>query len=152
MCNHGVAHGSDGVPEGVRERVREGVAVTQQIDRELETSASPDAVWEAVTDADRLGDWLEAEVELEVRPGGTGRFTFADGEERRAMVETVRPGTELTFSWWRSDAAGIAGEPTTTTVTFLIEPTPAGGTILRLREAARADVRLGVRALAGAVA
>jgi uncharacterized protein YndB with AHSA1/START domain len=124
----------------------------QAIDRELETTAPPDAVWEAVTDADRLGDWLEADVELELRPGGSGRFTFPDGEERRAMVETVRPGAELTFSWWRSDPAGIAGEPATTTVTFLIEATPGGGTILRLREAARADVRVRARALAGAVA
>jgi uncharacterized protein YndB with AHSA1/START domain len=122
------------------------------IDRELETTAAPTAVWEALTDPDRLGDWLEADVELEVRPGGAGRFSFADGEERRAMVETVRPGTELTFSWWRSDDAGVATDPGTTTVTFLIEATPAGGTILRLREAAAIQVRARARALAGMVA
>jgi uncharacterized protein YndB with AHSA1/START domain len=122
------------------------------IDRELETTAAPDAVWQALTDPDRLGDWLEAEVELEVRPGGAGRFSFADGEERRAMVETVRPGTELTFSWWRTDDAGLATDRGTTTVTFRIVPTPAGGTILRLREAAAVHVRVQARALAGVVA
>jgi uncharacterized protein YndB with AHSA1/START domain len=122
------------------------------IDRELETTAAPGAVWEALTDPDRLGDWLEADVELDVRPGGAGRFSFADGEERRAMVETVRPGRELTFSWWRSDDAGLGTDPTTTTVTFRIEATPAGGTILRLREAAAVHVRAHARALAGAVA
>jgi uncharacterized protein YndB with AHSA1/START domain len=122
------------------------------IDRELETTAAPDAVWEALTDPERLGDWLEADVELEVRPGGAGRFSFADGEERRAMVETVRPGTELTFSWWRSDDTGLATDPATTTVTFRIEATPAGGTILRLREAAAVHVRAQARALAGVVA
>jgi hypothetical protein len=68
------------------------------------------------------------------------------------MVETVRPGTELTFSWWRSDEAGITGDPATTTVTFLIEPTRAGGTILRLREAAAVPTHARTRALAGAVA
>jgi uncharacterized protein YndB with AHSA1/START domain len=120
------------------------------IDRELETTAAPDSVWEALTDPGRLGDWLEADVELDVRPGGAGHFSFADGEERRAMVETVRPGAELTFSWWRSDDAGLAADPGTTTVTFLIEATPGGGTIVRLREAAAVHVR--ARALAGTVA
>ena len=132
--------------------MRQGPGDGPAIDRELATTAPPDAVWAALTDVERLGDWLEADVELEVRPGGSGRFSFADGEERRAMVEAVRPGAELTFSWWRSDEAGRADDPATTTVTFLLEPTPDGGTILRLREAVGVHVHSRARALAGMVA
>src|SRR6516165_994463 len=101
-------------------RMRQGPGDGPAIDRELATTAPPDAVGAALTDVERLGDWLEADVELEVRPGGSGRFSFADGEERRAMVEAVRPRAELTFSWWRSDEAGRADDPATTTVTFLL--------------------------------
>jgi len=122
----------------------------ERIERELVTTAPPDAVWAAVANAERLGEWLEADVELDVRPGGAGRFTFADGEERRATVETVEPGRELTFRWWRSGAPATTDDPPTTTVTFLVEPTADGGTILHVREAAAA--RLRARALAGAVA
>jgi uncharacterized protein YndB with AHSA1/START domain len=122
----------------------------ESIDRELETTASPDAVWAAVTDPERLGDWMEADVDLDLRPGGGGRFLFADGEERRAMVETVRNPSELTFSWWRSDRAGVADDPGTTTVTITLEPAPGGGTLVRFREAAAVRVR--ARALAGAAA
>lgn len=124
-----------------------------RIDRELETTASPEAVWEAVTDPERLGDWLEADVDLELRPGGAGRFVFADGEVRRAMVESVRPREELTFSWWRSDPAGGTGAgPGTTTVTIALEPRSGGGTRLRFREAAAVHVRARASAQVLAVA
>jgi uncharacterized protein YndB with AHSA1/START domain len=122
----------------------------EAIDRELETTASPDTVWKAVTDPERLGDWLEADVELDLRPGGSGRFAFADGEVRRAMVETVRNPSELTFSWWRSDRTGIADDPGTSTVTIALEPTAGGGTLVRFREVAAGRVR--ARALAGTAA
>jgi uncharacterized protein YndB with AHSA1/START domain len=126
----------------------------ERIDRELETTASPEAVWAAITDPERLGDWLEADVDLELRPGGGGRFVFADGEVRRAMVERVRPLEELTFSWWRPGGPGAGAGvgrgagPGTTTVTIALEPTAGGGTRLRFREAAAVRVRAGARALA----
>ena len=106
-----------------------------QIDRELETTAAPDAVWAAIAEPDGLGDWLEAEVELDLQPGGAGSFRFADGEVRRAMVEEVVPGRELTFSWWRIGSLQTrapVGAPTTVTIT--VEPLPAGGSRFRVRE------------------
>jgi uncharacterized protein YndB with AHSA1/START domain len=106
-----------------------------RIDRELETTAAPDAVWAAVAEPDGLGDWLEAEVELDLQPGGTGSFRFADGEVRRAMVEEVIPGRELTFSWWRIGSLHTrAPVSSPTTVTITVEPLPTGGSRFRVRE------------------
>jgi len=106
-----------------------------RIDRELETTAAPDAVWAAVAEPGGLGDWLEAEVELDLRPGGAGSFRFADGEVRRAMVEEVVPGRELTFSWWRIGSLHTrAPVSAPTTVTITVEPLPAGGSRFRVRE------------------
>jgi uncharacterized protein YndB with AHSA1/START domain len=124
-----------------------------RIDRELETTAAPDAVWAAVTDPDGLAAWLDAEVELELRPGGPGHFRFADGEFRRAMVQEIVPGQELTFSWWPiagPDTLTTTGPDTgaMTTVTITVEPIPTGGSRVRFREVAALRARARVRAAA----
>jgi uncharacterized protein YndB with AHSA1/START domain len=108
-----------------------------EVSREIELPAPPDEVWRSVTEADQLGDWLEADVELELRPGGTGTFRFPDGEVRRALVREVEPARRLAFTWWplTGDEVGRA-----TTVTITIEPR-ARGSRLRLVEAPRARAR-----------
>jgi uncharacterized protein YndB with AHSA1/START domain len=115
-----------------------------EVTREIELPAQPDEVWRSVTEPDELGDWLEADVELDPRPGGTGSFRFADGEVRRALVRDVEPGQRLAFTWWplTGDDVGRA-----TTVTITIEPS-GDGSRLRLVESPRA----GARARATAVA
>ena len=101
-----------------------------RVEREVELPAAPDEVWHAVTDADVLGDWLEADVELELRPGGAGTFRFPDGEVRRAMVREVDEGARLSFTWWPVTGPGVGR---TSTVSIEIEP-HAGGSRLRLVE------------------
>ncbi len=107
------------------------------VTREIDLPASPDEVWEQVTESDQLGEWLDADVELEVRPGGSGSFRFGDGEVRRALVRDVDPGHRLAFTWWplTGDEVGRA-----TTVTITIEPAPDGSR-LRLVESPQARTR-----------
>jgi uncharacterized protein YndB with AHSA1/START domain len=107
------------------------------VTREVELSAEPDEVWRSVTEAEPLGDWLEADVELEPRPGGSGTFRFADGEVRRAFVRDVDPGHRLAFTWWPLTGDDVGR---TTTVTITIEPHD-GGSRLRLVESPRARTR-----------
>src|SRR5215207_8531821 len=111
--------------------------MSSDVTREVELPASPDEVWDQVADSDRLGEWLEADVELDPRPGGTGSFHFADGEVRRALVRDVEPGRRLAFTWWP-----LTGEEVgrATTVTITIEPLDAGSR-LRLVESPRARAR-----------
>ena len=118
--------------------------MNSDVTRDVELPATPDEVWQQVAESDQLGDWLDADVELDVRPGGAGSFRFADGEERRAMVREVEPGRRLAFTWWP-----LAGEDVgrATSVTITIERTDAGSR-LRLVESARARAR----AVASAVA
>jgi uncharacterized protein YndB with AHSA1/START domain len=111
--------------------------MSSDVTREVDLPAPPDAVWEQVTDSDDLGDWLEADVDLELRPGGAGTFRFADGEVRRAMVRDVDPGHRLAFTWWPLTGEGV-GQPTTVTIT--IEP-HRDGSRLRLVESPGARAR-----------
>jgi uncharacterized protein YndB with AHSA1/START domain len=118
--------------------------MSADVTREVDLPASPEEVWEHVTESDQLGDWLEADVELEPRPGGSGSFRFADGEVRRALVRDVEPGQRLAFTWWPLTGEDVGRA---TSVTITIEPTDAGSR-LRLVESSSARAR----AVAGATA
>jgi uncharacterized protein YndB with AHSA1/START domain len=100
------------------------------VEREIELAAPPDEVWDALADQGRLGEWLDAEVEMELRPGGTGTFRFEGGEVRRARVIDVDVGRRVSFTWW--PIAPEAGAPTTVTIT--LDPIEAGSR-LRVWEA-----------------
>jgi uncharacterized protein YndB with AHSA1/START domain len=106
------------------------------VEREIELAASPDAVWEALADPARLGEWLGAEVEVDLRPGGAGTFRLEDGETRRARVLDVEGGRRISFTWWRIEPE--VGRPSLVTIT--IEPRE-DGCRLRVREAPSARAR-----------
>jgi uncharacterized protein YndB with AHSA1/START domain len=111
--------------------------MSSEVTRDVELPAPPDEVWEQVTESERLGDWLDADVDLDLRPGGAGTFRFADGEVRRAMIRDVEAGRRLAFTWWplTGDDVGRA-----TTVTITIEPSDEGSR-LRLVESPTAQAR-----------
>jgi uncharacterized protein YndB with AHSA1/START domain len=69
------------------------------VTREITLPIDRDDAWEELSD---LEGWLAEEAELDLRPGGDGHFRFADGSERRAVVEEVDEGERLTW-WWFSD-------------------------------------------------
>jgi uncharacterized protein YndB with AHSA1/START domain len=70
------------------------------VQRSIDLDAPADQVWDALTEDEALSDWFEADVTLDVVPGGDGRFEQPDGEVRRALVEEVDPGRRLSFRWW----------------------------------------------------
>jgi uncharacterized protein YndB with AHSA1/START domain len=111
------------------------------VEREIDLAATPPEVWEQVADAEALGDWLDADVELELRPGGAATFRFPDGEIRRAMVREVEDGRRLAFTWWPLTGPEV-GTPTDVAIT--IEPRGTGSVLRVVERRARA------RALAAA--
>ena len=71
--------------------------------RERTLDAAPDEVWDTLTDELALERWLAAEVELDLREGGSARFDFDTGETRHARIERVEPQERLEWSWWAAD-------------------------------------------------
>ena len=65
------------------------------VERSVDLDVEPDDVWRALTEPDELAAWFGPEVELDVRPGGHGRFVDDEGCARRAVVDHVQAGERL---------------------------------------------------------
>jgi uncharacterized protein YndB with AHSA1/START domain len=104
-----------------------------RVRREVLLPAPPDRVWAALTA--EISEWFGADVDIDLRPGGSAAFRWAEGRERAAVVEEIHAGGRLVFRWLpfeRSSAGGIrAAEPGR--VEFELE-TAEGGTRLSVTE------------------
>jgi uncharacterized protein YndB with AHSA1/START domain len=101
---------------------RQETFVGDPITREIIVEAPPDVVWDALTDPRELAAWFGAEAEVELRVGGSIRFRWADGTERRGLVVDLDPPSQLTFRWreLRTSASGLAAAGATV-VTFRLK-------------------------------
>lgn len=101
------------------------------IERQLDFRASPERLWRALTDDAELGQWFGQGANVDWRPGGEGFFEW-DGHGRIPVrVEVFDPVTRLA---WRWGDVGKAVDERSTLVEFRLDPLPAGGTRLFLRE------------------
>ena len=107
------------------------------IERELLIEAPVRTVWGVVTDPAQIPSWFADKVELDVRPGATGRFFFVDGDTGaeqpvNVLVEVVEEPSRFVYRWDFPDGA----EPDDTNahrVEITLEPV-GGSTRLRLVE------------------
>jgi uncharacterized protein YndB with AHSA1/START domain len=109
------------------------------VQREVVFEAPLEEVWQALTQAERLSEWFANEVELDVRPGGTGVFRWDDGSVRHAVVEEVDEERRFAFRWSDDDGNETRVE--------LALDTDAEGTRLTVTEAETNGLQAG--ALAG---
>jgi uncharacterized protein YndB with AHSA1/START domain len=89
--------------------------------REIVFPEPREDVWRALTESEHLEEWFANEVELDVRPGGSGTFRWGDGTVREATVEEVDPERRLGFRWRDAD-----GEEQETLVELTLEDDPDG--------------------------
>ncbi len=101
------------------------------IERTLELKASPERVWRAISDPAELSRWFPTHAELEVRPGGDGRFHFDGYGDALVHVEAVDRPRYLAWRWLGEKPSPEESE---TLVEWWLEPRADGGTSLRLRE------------------
>ena len=71
----------------------------RRVERRVVLPLAPEGVWPTLAEPAHLGAWLGGEVDLEVRPGGTGSVRVAGGEVRRVLVDEVDPPRRLAFRW-----------------------------------------------------
>lgn len=70
-----------------------------RVEREIVLPVGPAEAWETLTEASHLQAWFANDVELDVRPGGTGVFRWEDGDVRHAVVEVVEEPDRLVLRW-----------------------------------------------------
>ena len=78
--------------------------IPSAIEREILIEAPVETVWQVVTDPAQVSLWFCDAAEIDLRPGGQGRLTFADkATSQRATVllsvETVQPPHTFAFRW-----------------------------------------------------
>jgi uncharacterized protein YndB with AHSA1/START domain len=81
-----------------------------RIEREIDIEAPIDVVWAVITEAEHITGWFTDSAELEVRPGGEGRFGWNDKAANRETVvnlrvERVDPPHFFSFRWGYPNAA-----------------------------------------------
>ncbi len=105
-----------------------------RIEREIDIDAPIEVVWTVITEPDHITGWFTDSAELEVRPGGKGRFGWhTEATNRRNVVnlqiERVDPPHFFSFRWNHPDGE----EPAVTNAPLVEFSLEARGTSTRLR-------------------
>src|ERR1019366_9005820 len=102
--------------------------VIEPIELVEETSAEPGVVWRILTEPADVARWF-AEVTPVDGIGSPYRIDFGDGSLIEGTVRQGVPGHRLAYTWrWKDEEP-----PQTTLVTWCVEATPSGGSLIRLR-------------------
>jgi uncharacterized protein YndB with AHSA1/START domain len=89
----------------------EGSAMSaDRIEREIEIGAPVDVVWAVVTEPHHIASWFTDSAQLDLRPGGDGRFDFrsratGDPTSVNLRVECVDPPHFFSFRWTHPEGA-----------------------------------------------
>jgi uncharacterized protein YndB with AHSA1/START domain len=98
--------------------------------QELTIAAPPHVVYALLTDPAQFVRWMAEDAELDPRPGGTVRWTHANGDTVAGEYVELVPGQRVVFRYgW--ERAEVDIPPGSTTVEIDLTPT-AEGTVLRL--------------------
>ena len=112
-----------------------------QIERETTIAAPVERVWSLITEAEHLGKWFgDAGAEIDLRPGGALRLSWAEHGTVYGEVVAVEPHQRFAYRW----AAQVGDDPSpgkSTIVEFTLAP-EGDGTRLRVVESGFAALDL----------
>jgi len=109
-----------------------------EIAREIAIDAPPEIVFSYFTDPAKHVLWQGTHAELDVRPGGTLRVTFAPGYVAVGTYLEVERPTRLVYTWGWQEEGSAALPPGASTVEVTLESTGTT-TVLRLRHTGLPD-------------
>jgi len=114
---------------------------TDRIEDEVRLPQPQARVWRALTNPAELGAWFGVDLTGATIATGArvnGRFTIPGHEHQSfdVTIETVEPERRFAWRWHPSatDASVDMSKEPRTLVTFTLESTPDGGTLLRVVE------------------
>src|SRR6202042_3790299 len=104
--------------------VEAGMGFPDRIERTMELAHPLASVWAALTTAEGLAAWLGEGADVDLRPGGAARMTWASGYSVEMRVERVEEPTVFGFTWQIEELPD--DDPRRTYVEFTLEPAGAG--------------------------
>jgi len=103
------------------------------IERTVEFDAPLERVWQAITDAREMAHWFGDSAELDVTPGGAGKFGWKNHGEFSVRVEAVAPPLKLAWRWAKDSDVDV-DDGVSTLVEWVLTNRIDGGTVLELKE------------------
>lgn len=114
--------------------------VPDSIEREITISAPIERVWSIVTEAEHIGRWFgDAGAQIDLRPGGAFRCTWAKHGTVHGVVERVEPPRFFSYRWARPLGADV--EPGNSTLVEFTLTAEGSDTRLRVVESGFRGVR-----------
>lgn len=100
------------------------------VDKTIHVDAPAELLYELLTDAEHFVRWMAAAATIDARPGGTIRWTHANGDSCAGSFVELVPARRIvfTYGWERAD---VGVPPGSTIVEITLRPRGAG-TELRL--------------------
>jgi uncharacterized protein (TIGR03086 family) len=93
---------------------------------------TPDEAFALITEPDRLRRWQVVTAVVDLRAGGSYRWTVTPGHVAAGTFREVEPGRRIVFGWgWDGDASL---PPDASTVTVTLEPVEGGSLVTLVHE------------------
>lgn len=93
---------------------------------------TPDEAFALITQPDRLRRWQAVTAVVDLRAGGSYRWTVSPGHVATGTFHEVEPGRRIVFGWGWDGDAGLPGDASTVTVT--VEPVEGGSLVTLVHE------------------
>ena len=106
--------------------------------RSVELPVDPDQAFALLTEPDRLRRWQAVTATIELRAGGSYRWTVTPGHIAAGTVREVEPGRRIVLGWGWEGSDDVPPDGSTVTVT--VEPSADGGSRVTLEHAGLSDV------------
>jgi uncharacterized protein (TIGR03086 family) len=93
---------------------------------------SPDEAFALITEPERLRRWQTVTATVDLRAGGSYRWTVTPGHVAEGTYREVEPGRRVVFGWGWDENPELPKDASTVTIT--IEPVPEGSQVTLVHE------------------
>jgi uncharacterized protein (TIGR03086 family) len=111
------------------------------ITKTVQLPVDPDEAFALITQPERLRRWQAVSATVDLRVGGSYRWTVTPGHLAQGTFQEIVPGKQIVFGWGWPEDADLG--PDASTVTITLEPNEAGTILTLTHEGLTAEQAVG---------